>query len=87
MPFSDARIAAAFQNAAFFDAGGFYTTKEMAKIMRARDKIFCALNRSLSPEQYALVESLIRNFVAENALEFRHYFEQGYLACQREKEA
>lgn len=61
----------------------FYTSPEMKPISDERNEIDEQLNRTVTDEQYALMQRLVKNFIAENRFEFAYWFAQGWLAAQR----
>ena len=59
----------------------FYTSPEMKPISDERNEIDAQLNRTVTDEQYALMQRLVRNFIEENRFEFAYWFAQGWLAA------
>ena len=83
MMFLTPEMEEAFKNTLPYPDMLFYTSRELKPISDERNEIDAQLNRSLTDEQYALMQRLVRNFVDENRFEFAYYFAQGWRAALR----
>ena len=81
MLFLTPEMKEAFENTQTFPDMLFYTSPEMKPISDERNEIDAQLNRTVTDEQYALMQRLVKNFIAENRFEFAYWFAQGWLAA------
>lgn len=82
----DQHIEELYQKARRFDEGDLYQTKEYEEISRRQFNTYLEMRALFGPSLPALLMGYISATNEEIEMECKHFFEQGYLLGQAERE-